>query len=267
MKNVINSNLNRNILSDFGYKSNKEKILKDFDLFIACSGFEERTIGLLNKINSKTKFKKSIIFIYKPKEEKLYLRNLDNLGKIRKLLSVTDNDDYITFNIDPTNPWEFRMIVNSILESNEISENSSVLLDITSFTRIFLYEMVNALNKKNCEFTIAYTEPYDYAEILPTGITQILISPSFPGRPTPKKKSLLLLFLGWETGRTFSFYESYNADETIPVIGICPIDKKHATWSEISTLRNRELLSEINNIQYCSTLDLNQNLEIYFKNI
>lgn len=265
MKNVVNSNLNRQILKTYGFKANRKKILKEFDLLITCSGFEERTIGLLNKLNSKTSFKKSIIFVYKPKEESLYLKNLENLGKLRKLLSLTNNKNCLTFNIDPSNPWEFRMIVNSMLESNKINENSSVLLDITSFTRIFLYEIINSLNQKNCQFTISYTEPYDYAEILPTGISQILISPSFPGRPTPTKKSILLLFLGWETGRTFSFYESYNADETIPVLGICPIDKKHVSWSEKSTMRNRELLSEINNVQYCSTLDLDHILEFISK--
>ena len=258
MENITNPNLNNRILKSFSFKANQKKVAQTFDLFIGCSGFEERTIGLVNKLNSKTKIKQSILFVYKPKEEFLYLQNLENLGKFRKILSNTNNDNLTYKNIDPSNPWEFRKMISLFLIENKINSTSRVLLDITSFTRVFLYEVIQAILSTNCELLISYTEPYDYAETLPTGINQLIISPSFPGKPRPYKKSVLLLFLGWEKGRTFSLYEAYNADETIPVIGVCPIDKKHVIWSEKSTQRHSELLLEINNVKYTSTLNLDE---------
>ena len=258
MKNITNPTLNRHILKSFSFKANQKKVTQTFDLFIGCSGFEERTIGLVNKLNSKTKIKQSILFVYKPKEEFLYLKNLENLGKFRAILSNIKNNNLMYKNIDPNNPWEFRKIISSLLVENNIDSTSRVLLDITSFTRIFIYEIIQAILSTNCELLISYTEPYDYAETLPTGINQLIISPSFPGKPRPYKKSVLLLFLGWEKGRTFSLYEAYNADETIPVIGVCPIDKKHVNWSTKSAERHSELLSEINNVKYTSTLNLDE---------
>lgn len=256
MKIKIDSRLNKKILSTYSLKQNTKKLLKKFDLFITCAGFEQRTLGLINQLPNEIEIRKASIFLYKPYEENLYLKNLESLGKLKKELKQFKIDANEVIDIDPTDPWKFRDIVVDLLNSNKINSNSKVLIDITSFTRVFLYELIKGLYSTDCEFLIGYTEPSDYVDPLPTGINKIIISPSFSGKPRPNQKSILLLFLGWETGRTEGLYEIYNPDECIPVIGKCPIDKQHVVWSYQSEENNKKLLNYLDTLENSSTLDL-----------
>lgn len=261
----INKKEAKRISIRYSFRSNKDKILAEFDMLIACSGFEDRTIGLLKNLTSETKIKDSIIFLYHPQEENLYIKNLQSLGDFKKYmkgLNITSNK---VVHIDPTNPREFKKMLTELFLENKITEKSRILLDITSFTRAFLYEIINGLYKSGCSFTCVYTEPVDYVEILPIGVNKIIISPSFSGEPRPNYKSFLLLFLGWETGRTRGVFDTYNSDDQIGVLGISAIDKKHIEWSKKSKQRNKELMDEIKNIEYCSTLDFENIFEFLIR--
>lgn len=265
MKIKINQRLNKKILKEYSLKENKDKLSKKFDLFITCSGFEKRTFGLINQMSENTQIDKVCIFLYKPNEENIYLKNLESLIGLKKEIKKFKIQKNEVIGIDPSNPWEFRNIVHKFLKTNKISSGSKVLLDITSFTRVFLYEIINELYLSNCEFLIGYTEPQEYVEPLPTGINKIIISPSFSGKPRPNQKSVLLLFLGWETGRTDGLYEGYNPDECILVLGKNPIDKKHIIWSYQSHQNNKKLIDYLGGIKESSTLDLNEIFNFIFK--
>jgi|CXWL01.1.fsa_nt_gi hypothetical protein len=265
MKIKINQRLNKKILKEFSLKNNKNKLTKKFDLFITCSGFEKRTLGLIHQISDETQIGKTCIFLYKPHEENLYLKNLESLVELKKELKRFNIGKNEVIGIDPSNPWKFRDVVNQIITANKISSGSKVLLDITSFTRVFLYEIIKGLHSSNCEFLIGYTEPQEYVEPLPTGINKIIISPSFSGKPRPNQKSVLLLFLGWETGRTSGLYEEYDPDECILAIGKNPIDKKHVVWSYQSYKNNEKLINYLDNTQETSTLDLKEIFDFIFK--
>ena len=263
----VNQKEAKKISLEYSLRANKEKILGNFDMLIACSGFEDRTIGLMKNLGCETKIKNFVIFLYHPQEENLYIKNLQSLGHFKKYMRDLNIDKNQVVHIDPTNPWEFKKILTRMVSENKINDKSRVLVDITSFTRAFLYEIINALYLSGCSFTCAYTEPKDYVTILPTGVNRVIVSPSFSGEPRPNHKSFLLLFLGWETGRTRGVFDAYNSDEQIGVIGISSIDKKHIEWSKKSIERNKDLMEEIKNIEYCSTLDfdkiMNFLIEIY----
>ena len=265
MKIKINQRLNRKILKELSLKNNRNKLSKKFDLFITCSGFEKRTFGLINQMPDDTQIDKTYVFLYRPNEENLYLKNLESLIKLKKEIKKFSIGKSEVIGIDPSNPWKFRDVVNQIIKTNKISSGSKILIDITSFTRVFLYEIIKVLYSSNCEFLISYTEPQEYVEPLPTGINKIIISPSFSGKPRPNQKSVLLLFLGWETGRTNGLYEEYNPDECILVLGKNSMDKKHVIWSYRSKQNNKKLIDYVDNIQESSTLDLKEIFDFIFK--
>ena len=265
MKRKINHQQFQRISTKYSLKENQDKVLDNFDLFLSCSGFEERTTGFIQKLTKKTKIDNFAIFLYHPQEENIYIKNLQNLGKFRNATKDLEIKNEQVIHIDPTNPWEFKKTLNLLFQKHKINENSRILLDITSFTRVFLYEIINVLYKTSCSFTITYTEPENYVEILPSGINNIIISPSFSGKSRPSKKSFLMILFGWETGRTLGVYDNYNSDEQVGVVGVEPIDEKHVDWEEKSRERNEELINIMNPIETCPTLDLEKIIQFINK--
>ena len=67
MKIKIDKKLNKKILSLYGLKNNKEKLENKFDLFITCSGFEKRTLGLIKQFPQNIEIEHIRIFLYNPK--------------------------------------------------------------------------------------------------------------------------------------------------------------------------------------------------------
>jgi hypothetical protein len=243
------------ILSKYSLKRNIVKLNEEFDLFICNSGYEARTYGFLKSSKKHLKAKRAIVFIYHPKESNLYIKNLKNLAIVKEhLSSISDKIEIIE--IDPINPWSFRQTMKELLKKHKINSNNKILVDITSFTRVFLYELIYGLYKSGSFFSFAYTEPQDYAKILPSGVNRIIITPSFMGKPRPNIKAFLLLFFGWETGRTRDIFEGYNSDDHVGVIGVSPIDAKHLEWQNESYKRNTGLIRQMKKVEKCSTLDL-----------
>lgn len=251
----IDAVIRKQILTKYSLNQNMIKLETNFDLFICNSGFETRTYGFLKSANAYLKAKKVAVFIYHPKESALYVKNLKNLSIVKKYLLQISNEIEIT-EIDPVNPWLFRHTMKELIKNYKITSKSKILVDITSFTRVFLYELIYGLYKSGCSFSFIYTEPDDYAKILPSGINKIIITPSFVGKPRPNKKAFLLLFFGFETGRTNDIFENYNSDDHVGVLGIAPIDDKHIRWQNESYTKNIKLIRQMKSITKCSTLDL-----------
>lgn len=256
--------IHKKIVANYSLNQNKDKLSKKFDLFICNSGYEPRTYGFIKASNSIFKSNNSIVFLFHPKESNLYLKNLKNLKIIKKYLKNICPKIQI-IEIDPTNPWSFRKKLLELLKENKISQSNQVLVDITSFTRVFLYELLHSLYKVNCNFSLSYTEPKDYVKTLPTGVNKIIISPSFVGKPRLNKKAFLLLFFGWETDRTRDTFENYNSNEHLGVFGVAPIDKKHIRWQMESYTRNKDLMRKMKDVDTCSTIDLDDILKWLYK--
>lgn len=254
---IVDQKIRNKILSNYGLRENKEKLSEKFDLFICNSGYECRTHGFIKAYGHLFKSHNSLVFLFHPKESNLYLKNLKNLKTMKNYLKNSCSKINV-IEIDPTNPWNFRKNLNDLLHKNEITSSSKVLIDITSFTRVFLYELMHSLYKLNCNFFLVYTEPKDYVKTLPTGVNRIIISPSFVGKPRLNKKAFLILFFGWETDRTRDTFENYNSNEHLGIFGVAPIDKKHIRWQMESYSRNKDLMRQMKDVGTCSTIDLNE---------
>lgn len=252
----VNTQLKGKILESYSVGANKKKLGR-YDLLISSAGYEQRTYGFVSKVGGSIKAKQALIFVYKPKETELFLRNLENLGTMKDMMKKFRMIDQIMVErVNPADPWKFRKTLLNILDQNGIGSNSKVIVDITSFTRVFLYELLNVLYNRRCQFTICYTEPGNYVRTMSIGVNRLIISPSFIGRPRPDKKTFFLLFLGWETGRSTDTFENFNADDSMAVLGVDPIDKKHLKWQKESFKRNTDLIKMVGELKTAPTLEL-----------
>lgn len=244
------------VLRKYSLDQNKEKVDFPYDLFICSAGYEERTTGFLKSNSGLLTAKNSLIFLYHPEETELYIKNLENLEKMKIMLASVSLVKPVVVELNPIDPWHFRQITNELFEKYSINPSTKVLVDITSFTRVFIYELIKSLYSSGCNFSLVYTEPESYVETMAAGVDQLVISPSFAGKPRTNNKSFLLLFLGWETGRSQETFESFNSDDHIGVIGVQPIDEKHIFWQFQSYKKNKALMRNITNILTCPTLEL-----------
>lgn len=255
----------RTIDNQYSLRKNLKKIDGMFDLVICSSGYEDRTFGFLRNACEYLRARNTLIFLYRPSETSLFIRNLDNLATLKEMLQrIAEKPPQIS-EIDPVDPWSFREKTKEMIRQFDLAPGKRVLIDITSFTRVFLYEIIKSLYSSGCEFVAAYTEPRDYTDALPIGVSKLVIAPSFIGKPRASNKSFLLLFCGWETGRSKDTFDTFNSDDHIGVIGIEPIDKKHITWQNESYKRNKDLLSTISDVRPCPTLEFESILEFIEK--
>lgn len=187
----------------------QNNLLSRYDLFLCSAGYEERTLGCLQKIQNNTKFGSALINLFKPDDPDLLNKNLENLEKIKTLLNPI-TDDKKVFEIMPNNPSDFNDMLIKNLDNVE-----SILIDVTSFTRLFLYSILNICIQKRLKVHLAYSEPKDYTMNFAQGLEEIVIMPSNPGIPDQSKKILMVLFLGWEHLRLGSVIEEWEPDKII----------------------------------------------------
>lgn len=254
----VNEILRKKILRDYAFEQNLDKIQQSFDIFLCSAGYEDRTVGFLKKSSSNFSCRQPIVFLYHPRETDLYIKNLQNLEKVKNQLHQVAHSSPKIVEVDPIDPWQFREILKGLFNDYSINPTSKVLVDVTSFTRVFLYELIKALYSSGCNFILAYTEPDDYVETMAAGVNKLVIAPSFMGKPRPNNKTFLLIFFGWETGRSKDTFDNFNSDDHIGVIGIEPIDEKHIAWQYQSYRKNKDLLRVIADVQTSPTLELEQ---------
>jgi|SRR3972149_394402 len=186
------------------------------DIFIACASFEDRCLGSMQKFNN-YKPKKIVIFEFEennPAREKnlIELENIIDRTGLRnsyKKLSVTHG-----------------MTTNGILnlhnyfKENNLSnsKNLSITLDITTFTKELLLEVLFYLTNivKFQKMRILYTIPSKYASPeegpLSYGISNIKIVPFFWNNWTATKDDLLMVILGYEEMRAWSLISRFDAN-------------------------------------------------------
>ncbi len=204
----------------------QNNLLDRYDLFLCSAGYEERTLGCLQKAQNNTKFDRALINLFKPADSALMNKNLEHLEKIKTLLSPMTEEKKI-FRITPNNPTDFNDMLIQNLDNVE-----SVLIDVTSFTRLFLYSILNICIQKRLKVHLAYSEPKDYTMNFAQGLEEIVIMPTNPGIPDQSKKILLVLFLGWEHLRLRSVIEEWGHDKIITLAEYSEGDRER--WNEFT---------------------------------
>ena len=213
------------------------KPLDSYDLFVTSAGFEDRTSSGLERISNSTKFKKSIINLFKPDDIELFERNKLHLKKMQNLLSKI-SDDYLVVEHKPNDPAPFTQTLY-----NDLKNINSLLIDITSFTRLFLYSILNVCAKNSVKTHILYSEPEKYTMNLARGLEDIIIMPTNPGIPDQSKKILMILFLGWESKRIGSVVEEWEPDKLITIAEYSN-DGTRENWNNVSIRQCLDLIEK-----------------------
>ena len=213
------------------------KLLDSYDLFVTSAGFEDRTSSGLELIINSTTFKRSIINLFKPDDVELFERNKFHLEKMQKLLAKI-SDDCLVAEHKPNDPDPFTQTLY-----HDLKHTSSLLIDITSFTRLFLYSILNACAKNNIKTHILYSEPENYTTNLSRGLEDIIIMPVNPGIPNQSKKILMILFLGWESKRLSSVVEEWEPDKLITIAEYSD-DIKRENWNSVSIRQCLDLIKK-----------------------
>ena len=226
-----------NICGDIICRGSNLKPLNSYDLFVTSAGFEDRTLSGLERISNSTKFKKSVINLFKPDDIELFERNRLHLQEMENLISKI-SDDYLVVKHMPNNPAHFTQTLH-----DHFRNINSLLIDITSFTRLFLYSILNACAKNGVKAHILYSEPEKYTMNLARGLEDIIIMPTNPGMPDQSKKILMILFLGWESKRISSVIEEWEPDKLITFAEYSDDDTREH-WNNVSIQQCLDLIEK-----------------------
>jgi len=219
-----------------------------FDFFICCSSFEERCYRSVNilKLN-KIRIEKSLVFKYLESDpDNKRDRNLNklqrNLGKISGNITLFDK-------CSVNKPSEgMKAFKQFLIEESVDLHNKLVVLDITVFTKPYLFILIKLL-KEEFELDkifIIYTEPEVYGKrnnneyTLTDGLYHINHIPGFHGHPINTNDALIVL-LGFEGNRALDIYYNVNPDVTYALNGFPAFQPG---WQMKSIEMNKRFLSE-----------------------
>ncbi|MCV0372737.1 MAG: hypothetical protein K5793_04195 [Nitrosarchaeum sp.] len=137
----------------------------------------------------------------------------------------------------PNNHSDF----NDMLLKN-LDDVESILIDVTSFTRLFLYSILNVCIQKRLKVHLVYSEPEDYTMNFAQGLEEIIIMPTNPGIPDQSKKILMVLFLGWEYLRLGSLIEEWEPDKIITLAEYS--EGKREKWNQITINQCKDIIAK-----------------------
>jgi len=185
----------------------ENQIKNNYDLLIISAGFEDRTLGGLEQLSGKTRIKNVIMNLFHPDELELEIKNKVNQNRMMEILKEMVDGEIITIDNDPNSTKRFNETLNAYVKNSE-----HILIDITSFTRLFLYSILNISLSHNKHPDVIYSEPQEYTMNFSQGLEKIIILPNYPGIPDQSKKVLMIMFLGWEVRRAESVVEEFDPD-------------------------------------------------------
>ena len=171
--------------------------------FWGCIGFEDRSVSVLKDI-IEGGGKPSKINIFCSKESVVAL-------KMNVKLFKAYVDDFQPINIYYNNPVDTADIFIQYFENVKKSKISSLVLDITTFTREWIL-IILAISKmsrfKNIKIYVAYnyaaSMSNDWLSLRPRQLRTVL---GYPGIISPSKKNHLVLILGHEIERALSIID------------------------------------------------------------
>ena len=131
----------------------QDQILDKYDVYLCSSGYEERTCGGIQNIKNDTKFGRSFIILLEPDDPILLKNNRINAEKIKNNLEKHSSIPK-SVNFKPEQISKF----TEFLHEN-INEHQSILIDVTSFTRSFLYSILDVCVQKHLDTHLIYSEP------------------------------------------------------------------------------------------------------------
>ena len=212
----------------------QDQVQDKYDVYLCASGYEDRTLGGIKTLEERTKFDQSFIILLNPDDPRLLGKNQTNMHHIENNLAKHTNRSKVV-NFRPDQVLEF----TEFLQKN-INEQQNILIDVTSFTRSFLYSILSMCMQKHLNTHLIYSEPEEYTPNYSQGLEEIIIMPSNPGIPNQTKKILMVLFLGWENIRLESIIEQWEPTKIIAIIEFA--EGKRSEWNEKTRENCRDII-------------------------
>jgi hypothetical protein len=233
-----------------------------FDLFICSSSFEKRSTAIADEIKEMS-FMGAIICHYTDNYKEAET-NFESLSRqLRRSKKVNFEKDDPISNLDN--------LLNAILEFRiELeSKECKILLDITTFTHemimILVYLFKKHLTPPNFLLTIIYSSAQDYSiadkdikdKWLSRGVGEIRTILGYPGELTPLKKTLLIVFVGYEEERVKSIIELFEPNMVLlghasseGAISQSLLEKNKLTYKELMNSLASSLTLEIGRFEF-----------------
>lgn len=190
------------------------------DLFICCASFEGRCLSSVSRLSDDFLTKFSVIFLI---EEPLYEKEVgENLSKLRTQLVKKTVRQVLVIPCQRQDPLDGVTQFKDMLNQYGMvsAEHFLSTIDISGFTKIYILELLHYLVselKLPLPRIIHTTQKYSPNK-LTRGVEEIATIPHFFGDPSPDKKSLLILFLGFEPERALTVWEYCYPLRTIALL-------------------------------------------------
>jgi len=225
--------------------------------FITCASFEERCLGVPQRLSERLQFERGYVFVYEDPSEK----REQNLRKLEALLTLKGHFEKISTSENNPLPAIGRLYneLKSFKEKVELA-HFVITLDISTFTKrhlLLLLKNVDDLGLWN-KLRIFYTEPKKYVTdlYLPMSMGIRTISPisGFISSSSPNLPLLLIIFLGYEGDRAMAIYENLDPEDTVLIV---PKPAYHKEWESKTEKMNRPLIRMIGErkIEYAHSLN------------
>jgi hypothetical protein len=193
------------------------------DIFICSISFEERCINVVEHLADNYVARKSLVVRYSAKNE-AGLRE-----KNQKLICDTlphhiqNKKSILPIYFDKYNPYSFWHLLEEWFSG--LKSVKKITIDITTFTKSYLLTLLKLIKTKypRAKIRVLYTMGiYPENEPLTRGVKDIVILPYYGGFELCKKKSILILLMGYEAERAYSIWETIDPVQTIAIIGNPP---------------------------------------------
>jgi hypothetical protein len=239
---------------------------KPDDLFITCASFEDRCLASAQRL---TKESCDTIVLYKFTEPNTKREML--VEQMRHYLQAKKAKQLIQINVDHSKTSIGVLEFHHLCQANNLlSKNLNVTIDITTFTKSLLLELLFYANTfLNIDsFRLIYTVPKEYAHPeegeLSLGIKSCNVLPSFWGGWSPIKDDLLTIFLGYEEMRAWSLINHFDANLNWLFV---TSPGSRPEWSQASAKYNERLLKEVQCIDSIPALDVQKTSDTLEKHI
>lgn len=184
--------------------------------FLGRSSFEGRCVSAYNELSSCS-------FVYKH-----FFRSKDEAKLATDIRNDLRLDESQTSEIDISNPLQtHRAIAHQISEVGELPEETSLIIDITTFRReellILLKEMGRLPSALLDEASFVYSVAAEMGDWLSNSVRQIRPVIGYPGDMLSRQSTHLVILAGIEHHRAVAAIEAYEPSNIS--LGMVPLDE------------------------------------------
>ncbi len=215
------------------------------DLFVCCASFEDRCLSSALKMGIGFRVRFSVIFVI---EEPFYSSQVDtNLFRLQTELGKRTSEGVFVIRCQRDDPTEGITQLKGIWPRCKPKDTDEpfITIDISGFTKIYLLQLLHfVVSEQNLGIPrILHTTQTYLPTKLTRGVEQIATVPNFFGTLSFEKRTLLVLFLGFEPERSLTVWKHFNPSRTIALI-TNPPRNNNADYLVYARKNNAHLISQ-----------------------